>query len=70
MLAAVVADPALPVDAIEILAPEERTEILLRWNDTAHPVAAATLLDAFALRVATRAGGDCLDLRGQFADLC
>ncbi|SDZ72427.1 non-ribosomal peptide synthase domain TIGR01720, partial [Variovorax sp. YR266] len=39
VLQAVVADPAQPIGRIEILAPEERQQILLGWNDTAHPVA-------------------------------
>ncbi|SDZ68416.1 HxxPF-repeated domain-containing protein, partial [Variovorax sp. YR266] len=42
VLQAVVADPAQPIGRIEILAPEERQQILLGWNDTAHPVAEST----------------------------
>ncbi|WP_285411464.1 amino acid adenylation domain-containing protein, partial [Variovorax sp. efr-133-TYG-130] len=42
-LEAIAADPAQPIGAIEILTPEERQQILVGWNDTAHPVAQATL---------------------------
>ncbi|WP_285413424.1 condensation domain-containing protein, partial [Variovorax sp. efr-133-TYG-130] len=38
VLQAVVSDPAQPIGAIEILTPEERQQILVGWNDTAHPV--------------------------------
>ncbi|NNH70511.1 non-ribosomal peptide synthetase [Nocardia uniformis] len=43
VLAAVVADPRIPVGAIELLAPRESTRMLATWNDTSHPVANATL---------------------------
>ncbi|MBB4226170.1 non-ribosomal peptide synthetase, partial [Variovorax guangxiensis] len=37
VLEAIAADPAQPIGHIEILAPEERLQILSGWNDTAQP---------------------------------
>ncbi|MFD3744427.1 amino acid adenylation domain-containing protein [Nocardia sp. NPDC058633] len=47
LLGEVVADPARPVGAIELLEPVERERILLRWNDTRHELAPALLLDGY-----------------------
>ncbi|MGJ7538632.1 MULTISPECIES: non-ribosomal peptide synthetase, partial [unclassified Variovorax] len=52
VLAAIAADPTQPIGAIEILQPAERQQILLDWNDTAHPVPQATLSELFELQVA------------------
>ncbi|MGV9614853.1 non-ribosomal peptide synthase/polyketide synthase, partial [Nocardia xishanensis] len=54
ILETVVADPAIPVGDIELLDPDERTLVLERWNDTAHPVAtsAHTLVSLFEAQVA------------------
>ncbi|SDZ72442.1 AMP-binding enzyme, partial [Variovorax sp. YR266] len=52
VLQAVVADPSQPIGRIEILAPEERQQILLGWNDTAHPVAESTLPALFEQQAA------------------
>nr|WP_058854020.1 non-ribosomal peptide synthetase [Nocardia jinanensis] len=52
LLAAVVADPSVPVGDLEILAPAERTRVLTGWNATGQPVSAAVLLDGFARAVA------------------
>ncbi|WP_280812581.1 MupA/Atu3671 family FMN-dependent luciferase-like monooxygenase, partial [Variovorax boronicumulans] len=52
VLAAIAADPAQPIGAIEILEPAERQQILLEWNDTAHPVPQATLPELFEQQVA------------------
>ena len=35
---AVVADPSQPIGRIDLLAPEERRQILVEWNDTAREV--------------------------------
>ena len=43
LLEAVVADPSQPIGAIELLAPEERRQLLFEWNDTAREVPQATL---------------------------
>src|SRR5262249_41786985 len=37
---------------LDILGPEERQTILHRWNDTAHPIAPATLPELFAAQAA------------------
>ncbi|MFE0176202.1 amino acid adenylation domain-containing protein [Streptomyces sp. NPDC059002] len=42
-----VADPQVPVGAIDVLSEDERDRLVRRVNDTAHPVAAGTLPDAF-----------------------
>ncbi|WP_433566908.1 amino acid adenylation domain-containing protein [Nocardia sp. CA-151230] len=52
VLNAVIADPEVPVGAIDLLAPEESARILLEWNDTAHPLAAATLVSLLDTTVA------------------
>ncbi|WP_433733955.1 amino acid adenylation domain-containing protein [Nocardia sp. CA-129566] len=44
VLDAVIADPRVPVDAIDLLATEESVRILAAWNDTAHQVNTATTL--------------------------
>ncbi|MGL4961012.1 MAG: amino acid adenylation domain-containing protein, partial [Inquilinus sp.] len=53
LLEAVAQDPGQQIGAIELLAPEERQQILVEWNATAHPVSATTLpelLEAQAAR--------------------
>ncbi|SDZ72416.1 non-ribosomal peptide synthase domain TIGR01720/amino acid adenylation domain-containing protein, partial [Variovorax sp. YR266] len=52
VLEAIAADPSQPIGRIEILAPEERQQILLGWNDTAHPVAESTLPALFEQQAA------------------
>ncbi|MFB7877888.1 amino acid adenylation domain-containing protein [Nocardia sp. NPDC056064] len=52
LLTQVVADPARPVGAIELLEPAERERILVRWNDTAHELPSALLLDGYRAAVA------------------
>ncbi|WP_442945702.1 amino acid adenylation domain-containing protein [Nocardia sp. SSK8] len=52
LLGQVVADPARPVGAIELLEPAERARILVGWNDTAHALPSALLLDGYRAAVA------------------
>ena len=40
------------IGSLDILGREERETILQGWNDTAHPVSAATLPELFAAQVA------------------
>ncbi|MCM2393517.1 AMP-binding protein, partial [Streptomyces albipurpureus] len=47
VLEQVAADPQLPVGAIEVLSAQEREWLLREVNQTAHPVVAGTLPDAF-----------------------
>ncbi|MGV9315007.1 amino acid adenylation domain-containing protein [Streptomyces sp. NPDC003691] len=51
VLEQIAADPRLPVGAVEVLSPAERQWLLRDLNDTAHPVAAATLPAAFEAQV-------------------
>ncbi|MFJ4986608.1 non-ribosomal peptide synthase/polyketide synthase [Streptomyces sp. NPDC088732] len=51
VLDAVTADPARPVDAIDLLGKDERRQVLADWNDTAHEVPAATLPELFEAQV-------------------
>ncbi|WP_424643199.1 amino acid adenylation domain-containing protein [Embleya sp. AB8] len=53
VLRQVVADPSVPVGAIDVLSEDERDRLVRRVNDTAHPVSAAgTLPAAFEAQVA------------------
>ncbi|MFJ2766914.1 non-ribosomal peptide synthase/polyketide synthase [Streptomyces sp. NPDC087300] len=52
VLAAAVADPELPVSAIELLSGPERRELLTTFNDTAREVPGATLPELFEAQVA------------------
>ncbi len=51
VLRQVVADPSVPVGAIEVLAEDERDWLVRRVNDTAHPMAAGTLPETFEAQV-------------------
>ncbi|SEF52696.1 non-ribosomal peptide synthase domain TIGR01720/amino acid adenylation domain-containing protein [Actinacidiphila yanglinensis] len=52
VLEQVLADPTVPVGAVEVLADDERDLLVRRVNDTARPVAAGTLPGAFEAQVA------------------
>jgi amino acid adenylation domain-containing protein len=52
VLAAMAMDPDQRIGTIELLEAEERQRILTQWNDTAHPVPAATLPVLFEAQVA------------------
>ncbi|MFI6339594.1 amino acid adenylation domain-containing protein [Streptomyces sp. NPDC050535] len=51
VLEQVIADPTVPVAAVDVLAEDERDWLVRRVNDTARPVAAGTLPDAFEAQV-------------------
>lgn len=51
LLEAVIADVDLPVECLELLAPEERQQILTEWNDTAREVPEQTLPELFQRQV-------------------
>ncbi|NYV76204.1 non-ribosomal peptide synthetase, partial [Streptomyces sp. UH6] len=51
LLAAVVADPERPLSRVDVLTAEERHELLVAGNDTAHPVPDTTLPALFEARV-------------------
>ncbi|MGW6622445.1 amino acid adenylation domain-containing protein [Nocardia sp. NPDC055002] len=52
LLAAIVAAPAGPLGAIELLEPAELDRILVQWNDTRHDLAPELLLDGYRRAVA------------------
>ena len=52
LLEAAVAAPERAIGNLDILSAAERHTILREWNDTAHPVASATLPELFAAQVA------------------
>ncbi|MFD9550745.1 amino acid adenylation domain-containing protein [Nocardia salmonicida] len=52
LLAAIVAAPAEPLGAIELLEPAELDRILVQWNDTRHDLAPELLLDGYRRAVA------------------
>ncbi|MEJ0096570.1 MAG: amino acid adenylation domain-containing protein [Methylocella sp.] len=47
VLEAIAADPAQRIGDIDLLTPDERRQILVDWNDTAHPLPEATLPQLF-----------------------
>ncbi|WP_432021789.1 amino acid adenylation domain-containing protein [Streptomyces parvus] len=47
LLTAVAADPALPLTAVDILAPDERTRIVEEWSGTADPGPVTDVVEAF-----------------------
>ncbi|MEE1781909.1 amino acid adenylation domain-containing protein, partial [Streptomyces sp. SP17BM10] len=52
LLAAVTADPDLPVGAVEVLTEAERALVLDGWNDTARPVTETTVPELFRAQAA------------------
>src|SRR5262249_19433949 len=65
LLEAVVAEPTQPVGRIELLAPEERHQLLVEWNATAREVPAATLPALFEAQVARSPQGIALVFEGR-----
>ncbi|MEI5101186.1 condensation domain-containing protein, partial [Streptomyces sp. PmtG] len=51
VLRQLVADPSVPIGAIDVLAEDERDWLVRGVNDTAHPVAANTVADEFETQV-------------------
>ncbi|WP_245910083.1 non-ribosomal peptide synthetase, partial [Nocardia amikacinitolerans] len=52
ILAAVIADPDVPIGDIDLLAPEEHAQVLVDWNDTDRAVPAETLVSLFDAQAA------------------
>ncbi|KDN87621.1 hypothetical protein KCH_06340 [Kitasatospora cheerisanensis KCTC 2395] len=74
LLAAIAAEPAAPVGALDVLTADERHTVLTAWNATDRPVPAGTVVDAFRAtaaahpqRTAVVCGADRLTFR-QLAD--
>ncbi|GAA0624941.1 hypothetical protein GCM10010174_50260 [Kutzneria viridogrisea] len=69
-LLAVVREPEQRIGQIDLLTPREREDVLVTWNDTAHAVPEATLVELFEAQVArtpdrdaVRAGSTVLSYR-------
>ncbi|MFB7620854.1 condensation domain-containing protein, partial [Kitasatospora sp. NPDC056181] len=72
VLEAVTARPADPVDRVQVLSAGERERVLVEWNDTARPLAGATLpelLSAQAERTPDAVALVCGDTRLTYAEL-
>ena len=52
LLRAAVADASRPLTHLDVLSEQERHQILVEWNDTAHPVSATTLPALFQAQAA------------------
>ncbi|MGW3572564.1 AMP-binding protein, partial [Streptomyces sp. NPDC000941] len=52
VLEAVAADPDMPVGRVDVLGETERQQVLVDWNNTAHPVPDAVLPELFEAQVA------------------
>ncbi len=65
LLAAAVARPEQPIGKLDILSAAERHTILRLWNDTARPIASATLPDLFAAQAARTPGADAVVFEDQ-----
>jgi nonribosomal peptide synthetase DhbF len=60
LLEAAVTDPAQPIGCLQLLAPEERKQILVDWNNTGWPVPDATLSALFEAQVQRSPQADAL----------
>ncbi|MEV6351014.1 condensation domain-containing protein, partial [Actinoplanes sp. NPDC051851] len=52
VLAALAADPALPLSRVVVLDPAERSRVVGEWNETSRPVPGVSLVELFAAQVA------------------
>ena len=59
-----------PIGRVDMLAPEERREILHHWNETARAIPSETLPELFAARVVEDSGCDRGGVRGCAPHLC
>ncbi|MEU7650214.1 amino acid adenylation domain-containing protein, partial [Streptomyces huasconensis] len=56
VLHALLADPTRPVGLLDLLSDTERAQVLVEWNDSAHEVPDAGVLDLFRAQVAAAPG--------------
>ncbi|MFD3424034.1 amino acid adenylation domain-containing protein [Streptomyces decoyicus] len=61
LLRAAVADASRPLTELNVLSDRERHQVLVEWNDTAHPVTAATLPELFQAQVAQTPGAPAVE---------
>ena len=52
LLTAMAQDPDRPIGTIDLLTPQEHHQILVKWNNTVHPLPEATLPELFEAQVA------------------
>ncbi|MFF7988100.1 amino acid adenylation domain-containing protein, partial [Streptomyces sp. NPDC007901] len=64
VLETVTADPAVPVNAVEMLDESERIRLLQGWNDTDRPVADTTLAELFERQAAASADAVAVSFEG------
>ncbi|MYT16154.1 MULTISPECIES: non-ribosomal peptide synthase/polyketide synthase [unclassified Streptomyces] len=64
LLDAVAADPAVPVDRVDVLRAAERERVLVEWNDTALDVPRLTWPELFQVQVARTPHGTAVDSQG------
>jgi amino acid adenylation domain-containing protein len=65
LLAAAVAGPAVPLGDLPLLAPAERAQLLVAWNDTGPPAAAACMHELLAAQADRAPAERALAWRGQ-----
>ncbi|MFE1595742.1 non-ribosomal peptide synthase/polyketide synthase [Nocardia sp. NPDC058705] len=65
LLQAVATSPDIPLDAVDVLEPAERTRVLTEWNSTTHEIdCTATLLTPFRAQVSARPEATALVFEG------
>ncbi|MEU0530190.1 amino acid adenylation domain-containing protein [Amycolatopsis tolypomycina] len=72
VLEAVAAAPGRPISGIDVLAGDERHQVVTAWNDTGHPVPAVTMPELFAARAVATPDAPAVVFEGEtvtYADL-
>ncbi|MEQ0558014.1 amino acid adenylation domain-containing protein [Amycolatopsis sp. NEAU-NG30] len=72
VLNAVAAAPGRAISAIDVLADDERHQVVTAWNDTAHPVPAVTMPELFAAQAIATPDAPALVFEGEtvtYADM-
>ncbi|WP_206794715.1 non-ribosomal peptide synthetase [Amycolatopsis sp. MtRt-6] len=72
VLEAVAAAPGRPISGIDVLADDERHQVVTAWNDTGHPVPAVTMPELFAAQAVATPDAPAVVFEGEtvtYADL-
>ncbi|MGW4246257.1 amino acid adenylation domain-containing protein, partial [Nocardia sp. NPDC004722] len=64
ILAAVVANPELPLGDIDLLVADERSQVLDEWNDTSHAIEPGTLVSLFEAQALTSPDAPAVEFEG------